>query len=199
MNFLELAQSRYTTKKYDPNARVSEEKIQQLKEILSLSPSSINSQPWKFTIVSDEAMKRLLAGVSYFNEPKINDASHVVVFSAIDSVELFEEQIRENLPEGAVQYYMTFIKPKPEAEIKAWLQHQVYLSLGMFLSAAASLEIDSTPMEGIQADKYREILQLDNYQPLVAVALGYRDQEDVNQPSLKAKARLKTEQTIQSI
>ncbi|MBC9813116.1 NAD(P)H-dependent oxidoreductase [Crocinitomicaceae bacterium CZZ-1] len=199
MNFLELAQSRYTTKKYNPNERITADKIEQLKEILRLSPSSINSQPWKFTIVSDEAVKRSLGSVSYFNEPKINDASHLVVFSAIDSIAVFEEQIKAHLPEGAVQYYMTFIKPKPEAEIKAWLQHQVYLSLGMFLSAAASLGIDSTPMEGIQADKYREILQLDNYQPLVAVALGYRDQEDANQPSLKAKTRLATEQTIQSI
>lgn len=199
MNFLELAQSRYTTKKYDPNARIATDKIEQLKEILSLSPSSINSQPWKFSIVSDEAVKRSLAGVSYFNEPKINDASHVVVFSAIDSIELFEEQIRQHLPEGAVQYYMTFIKPKPEAEIKAWLQHQVYLSLGMFLSAAVSLGIDSTPMEGIQADQYKEILQLNDYLPLVAVALGYRDTEDANQPSLRAKTRLTQEQTIQSI
>lgn len=199
MNFLELAHSRYTTKKYDPNTPVSEDKIEQLKKILSLSPSSINSQPWKFTIVSDKSVKRSLAGVSYFNEPKINDASHLVVFSAIDSIDVFEEQIKTHLPEGAVQYYMTFIKPKPEAEIKAWLQHQVYLSLGMFLSAAASLGIDSTPMEGIQADQYKEILKLNDYQPLVAVALGYRDPEDANQPSLRGKARLATELTVQSI
>ena len=57
MNFLDLSKSRYTTKKYNPELKISEEKIQQLKEILRLSPSSIDSQPWKFTFVSDKALK----------------------------------------------------------------------------------------------------------------------------------------------
>lgn len=199
MSFLALAESRYTAKKYNPEAKITDEQLEQLKTILRLSPSSINSQPWKFTIVSDEDAKRQLASVSYFNEPKINDASHLVVFSAIDDVPQFEAQIRTHLPEGSVAYYENFLKPLPEAEIKSWLQHQVYLSLGFFLSACASMEIDSTPMEGIKADEYRSILKLDNYQPLFAVALGYRDVTDSNQPSLKPKSRLDAEHVFQLI
>jgi nitroreductase/dihydropteridine reductase len=198
MNFLDLAKSRYTTKSYNPNKRISEETIAELKEILSLSPSSINSQPWKFIFISDEKLKSELAGVSYFNQQKINDASHLVVFSVIDDIQLFENQIRQNLPEGSVNYYNQFLKPKPESEIKSWLEHQVYLSLGFFLSACASMDIDSSPMEGIKNEEYDKILQLDGYRSLFAVAIGYRNPEDFNQPSVKAKARLSLEQTIQS-
>ncbi|WP_306565104.1 nitroreductase family protein [Flavobacterium lindanitolerans] len=198
MNFLDLAKSRYTTKSYNPNKRISEETIAELKEILSLSPSSINSQPWKFIFISDEKLKSELASVSYFNQQKINDASHLVVFSVIDDIQLFENQIRQNLPEGSVNYYNQFLKPKPEAEIKSWLEHQVYLSLGFFLSACASMDIDSSPMEGIKNEEYDKILQLDGYTSLFAVAIGYRNPEDFNQPSVKAKSRLPLEQTIQS-
>ncbi|MBU7571398.1 MAG: nitroreductase family protein [Flavobacterium sp.] len=198
MNFLDLAKSRYTTKSYNPNKRISEETIAELKEILSLSPSSINSQPWKFIFISDEKLKSELAGVSYFNQQKINDASHLVVFSVIDDIQLFENQIRQNLPEGSVNYYNQFLKPKPEAEIKSWLEHQVYLSLGFFLSACASMDIDSSPMEGIKNEEYDKILQLDGYKSLFAVTIGYRNPEDFNQPSVKAKSRLSLEQTIQS-
>ncbi|MDQ7960095.1 nitroreductase family protein [Flavobacterium lindanitolerans] len=198
MNFLDLAKSRYTTKSYNPNKRISEETIAELKEILSLSPSSINSQPWKFIFISDEKLKSELAGVSYFNQQKINDASHLVVFSVIDDIQLFENQIRQNLPEGSVNYYNQFLKPKPESEIKSWLEHQVYLSLGFFLSACASMDIDSSPMEGIKNEEYDKILQLDGYRSLFAVAIGYRNPEDFNQPSVKAKSRLSLEQTIQS-
>lgn len=198
MNFLDLAKSRYTTKSYNPNKRISEETITELKEILSLSPSSINSQPWKFIFISDEKLKSELAGVSYFNQQKINDASHLVVFSVIDDIQLFENQIRQNLPEGSVNYYNQFLKPKPESEIKSWLEHQVYLSLGFFLSACASMDIDSSPMEGIKNEEYDKILQLDGYRSLFAVAIGYRNPEDFNQPSVKAKSRLSLEQTIQS-
>jgi nitroreductase / dihydropteridine reductase len=199
MSISELAKNRYTTKKYDPNRKVSEMEIEQLKEILRLSPSSINSQPWNFFFVSDEKTKRELASVSYFNEQKINESSHLVVFSAIDNVEKFEAQINEYLPEGSVGYYKTYIKTKPETEIKAWLQHQVYLSLGFFLSACASLEIDSTPMEGIKGEEYQRILKLDEYKPLFAVAIGYRDAEDANQPSVKPKSRLPFENIIQMV
>lgn len=199
MNFSTLAASRYTTKSYDSDKKIPTETILQLKEILRLSPSSINSQPWQFTFVSDETLKSKLAGVSYFNEQKINEASHLVIFSAIDNIELFEARIQETLPEGSVGYYNQFVKPGSASEIKSWLQHQVYLSLGFFLAACASLEIDSTPMEGIQNERYKEILNLEHYQPLFAVAIGYRNPEDNNQPSIKAKSRLSYEQTFEII
>lgn len=199
MSFLDLAKSRYTTKKYNPNKKISDEIISKLKEIARMAPSSINSQPWKFVFVSDENIKKRLAAASYFNEQKINDASHLVVFCAIDNIEIFEKQINENLPERAVSYYNQFLKQKEEREIKSWLHNQVYLSLGFFLSGCASLEIDSTPMEGIDNGKYAEILELGEFLPLFAVALGYRDKEDTNQPSLNAKSRLSLEEVITSI
>lgn len=196
MNFRDLANSRYTTKKYDPTKKIPEEQIRQLKEILSLSPSSINSQPWKFTIVSDATVKSELAAASLFNAPKINDASHLVVFSAIDDLEVFEKQITTHLPEGAVGYYKQFLKPLPEHEVKSWLQHQVYLSLGFFLSACASMGIDSTPMEGIQTEAYTRILNQEGYKTLFAVAIGYRDPEDANQPAFRPKSRIDSEETV---
>ncbi|QHC83713.1 NAD(P)H-dependent oxidoreductase [Empedobacter brevis] len=199
MSFLDIAKNRYTAKTYNQNEKISAEKIEKLKEIIRLSPSSINSQPWKFTFVSDENMKQKLADASYWNAQKINEASHLVVFSAVDDIEKFEKQIKENLPDGSVNYYNQFLKPKGETEVKSWLQHQVYLSLGFFLSACASLNIDSTPMEGLENEKYDKILGLKGYKTLFAVAIGYRNPEDANQPSVKPKSRLPLEQIIQSI
>lgn len=199
MDFINLSKNRYTTKKYDPLQVIAQEDIEQLKEILRLSPSSINSQPWKFIFVSDEEIKNKLAQVSYFNEQKIKEASHLVVFCAFDDIPSFEHQINKNLPEGAVGYYNQFIKPLPESEIKAWFKHQVYLSLGCFLSACASMSIDSTPMEGIKSEEYNSILSLKNYSALFAVAIGYRDPNDSNQPSIKSKSRLQIEEIIEEL
>lgn len=199
MDFITLAQNRYTTKKYDASKKIAEDKIEALQEILRLSPSSINSQPWQFIFVSDEAVKNQLAAVSFFNEEKIKQASHLVVFCATRNIDHFENQIHKNLPEGAVGYYNQFIKSLPESEIHSWLQHQVYLSLGFFLSACASMSIDATPMEGIQPDAYDQILGLKDYASLFAVAIGYRDEQDANQPSIKSKSRLPLEEVIRVI
>lgn len=199
MHFLDIAQNRYSTKRYNPNEKLADDIVQQLKQILRLSPSSINSQPWKFTIVSDTTVKSELAAVSYHNLEKINQASHLVVFSAINSVEKFETENLSQLPEGAVNYYNQLVKPLGEAGIKNWMQHQVYISLGFFLAACASMGIDSTPMEGIQPDEYDKILKYDGYTALFAAVIGQRDAADFNQPALKPKFRRPLEEVIESI
>lgn len=199
MNFLDIAENRYTTKKYNPYKKITEEKIEDLKKILRLCPSSINCQPWKFIFISDEKLKKKLAEVSYWNEHKIKEASHLVIFTAIDDIAKLENQMKPYLPEGSITFYNEFVKTLPEPGIKSWMQHQVYLSLGFFLSACACMEIDSTPMEGINKEKYAEIVKTGEYKPLFAVAIGYRDENDQNQPSISPKSRLSIEKIIQSL
>lgn len=199
MEFTSLAKNRYTTKKYNVAQKISDSKIEQLQEILRLSPSSINSQPWKFVFISNEEIKSQLAEVSFFNEQKIKEASHLIVFCAIDTISKFENQINSNLPEGAIGYYNQFIKPLPEDAIKSWFHNQVYLSLGFFLSACASMSIDSTPMEGINSKEYNAILKLNDYSAVFAVAIGVRDENDSNQPDRKPKSRLEIEDVIETI
>ncbi|MGO4911919.1 nitroreductase family protein [Leeuwenhoekiella sp. W20_SRS_FM14] len=199
MSFLQAMQNRYTTKKYDASKKIDSQKIEALKEILRLSPSSINSQPWKFTFVSDRATKEKLSKVSWINTSKVTDSDTVIVLSRIASLAAFESQIERELPEGAVNYYKEFIKPQPEAQTKAWFEKQVYLALGVLLSACAEMGIDATPMEGIEPENYDKIIGQSDYTTLVAVAIGYRDPEDANQPSKKPKSRIALDQVIETI
>ncbi|MGE8553925.1 MAG: nitroreductase family protein [Chryseobacterium jejuense] len=196
MNFLDKMKTRYTVKKYNPQGNISEEQISQLKEILNLSPSSINSQPWNFIFINRGELKSQLAEVSFINKEKVIDCSHLIIFQVIKNPEDFEKQIEENLPEGAVNYYRTRVKPKGESFVKSWLGHQVYLSLGVLLSACADMGIDSTPMEGIEPELYDEILKNDKYETLFAVAIGEKLDTDANQPKFNPKSRLKAEKVI---
>ncbi|XRE44184.1 Oxygen-insensitive NAD(P)H nitroreductase / Dihydropteridine reductase (EC 1.5 1 34) [Tenacibaculum discolor] len=199
MSFITSMQQRYTTKKYNASKKIESEKIKELQQVLQLSPSSINSQPWKFIFVSDADTKQKLSEVSWLNTSKVLESDTVVVFNRINDIALFEKQIEEELPEGAVNYYKEFIKPKPEEEIKAWFDKQVYLALGVFLSACAEMGIDATPMEGIEPENYDKILNNEGYSTLVAVAIGYRDEEDSNQPDRKPKSRLTLDKVIETI
>ena len=127
MNFLTQMKNRYTVKKYNPEAKISEEQISELKEILNLSPSSINSQPWNFIFVHDQELKKQLAEISFINKEKVLDCSHLIIFQVLKNTEDFEQQIEEHLPEGNVNYYKTRVKTKGEEAVKSWLAHQVYL------------------------------------------------------------------------
>ena len=123
----------------------------------------------------------------------------MVVFSRVNNIALFEKQIEEELPKGAVGYYNDYIKPLKEELIKAWFDKQVYLSLGIFLSACGQMGIDATPMEGVEPETYDKILNQKDNATLVAVAIGYRDPEDANQPSIKPKSRKDMDHVIESI
>ena len=91
MDFLSLAQNRYTTKIYNGKT-LSKETLEQLNEILRLAPSSINSQPWEFILVGDKRKDEVFAPLSLMNEERVKQASHIVIFRVLESVEHFEEE-----------------------------------------------------------------------------------------------------------
>ena len=136
MSFLEIAQKRYATKTYR-NEKISEAKIKELAEILRLAPSSVNSQPWKFVIIGDEALKADLAAHSFFNEQKIKEASHLVVLFAYDDIAAFETYFKANQPQPVVDYYQS-LKAGGEERAKIWFQKQVYLAAGFFIAACGA-------------------------------------------------------------
>jgi len=76
---------RHTTKKYDPTKRISHEELDIILESLRLSPSSINSQPWKFIVLnSDEAKQRMsntFANKYQFNQPHVLESSQVILLA----------------------------------------------------------------------------------------------------------------------
>jgi nitroreductase/dihydropteridine reductase len=199
MNILDLIQKRYTAKKYNADKAIPQEKIEDLKEILRLTPSSINIQPWKFTFVQNPEIKAKLASVSLHNEEKINQAKLLVVFSVVDDLDAFQKVVDNEFPQARKDWYNQIKASMPEADLKIWLSKQVYIALGVGLTASAALGLDSTPMEGIETDKYRTILNMKAYKPLFAMAVGYGSEDDFNRIEVTPKTRRSLENVIETI
>lgn len=199
MNILELLEKRYTAKKYNTDKEIPQEKIEDLKQILRLTPSSINIQPWKFTFVQNPEIKAKLAAVSMHNGEKINQAKLLVVFSAADDLDAFQEVVDNELPQARRDWYNQIKASTPEADLKIWLSKQLYIALGIGLTASAALGLDSTPMEGIESDKYMVILNMTTYKPLFAMAVGYGAEDDFNRIEATTKSRRPIENVIETI
>jgi nitroreductase/dihydropteridine reductase len=199
MNILELIEKRYTAKKYNADKNIPQEKIEDLKQILRLTPSSINIQPWKFTFVQNPEIKAQLASVSMHNEEKINQAKLLVVFSVADDLDAFQEVVDNELPQARIDWYNKIKASTPEADLKIWLSKQLYIALGVGLTASVALGLDSTPMEGIESDKYMAILNMKAYKPLFAMAVGYGSEDDFNRIEVTPKSRRLLENVIENI
>ena len=71
-----------------------------------------------------------------------------------------------------------------------WTKAQVYLALGNLMHVLARLGIDSTPMEGVDAEMLQELFaaELDGHVCEVAIAMGYhKDGDDWNHGLPKAR------------
>ena len=182
---------RYATKKFDPSRKIPAEQWQALESALVLTPSSFGLQPWRFIVVNDPAVREQLRAASW-NQAQVVEASHLVVFAikkdlnAAD-VERFVRriaQVRGVSAESLSSYkqmMLDFVAQVGKGfDINAWSAQQLYIAMGVFMTAAAVLSIDTCPMEGIEPDAYDGILGLAprGYHTLAAAAAGYRAADD---------------------
>jgi nitroreductase/dihydropteridine reductase len=175
--------------------------IAQLRELLRLSPSSVNVQPWHFVLASTDAGKARIAKATEefhgYNTPRILNASHVFVLCTrhtltdahLDAVveqemrdgRLDDPQLRQMVRNKIVFSYADMHRYTLR-DSQAWMEKQTYLALGALLLGAAELKIDAAPMEGFDsATLDRELgLREQGCTSTVLVALGYHSADDFN-------------------
>jgi nitroreductase len=188
---------RYATKRYDSSRKISEQDLTTLLESIRLSPSSYGLQPFKVILIENPDIREQLKAHSW-NQTQTTEASHFLVFAA--SKLLPDSEIDSHIERTAktrqravseLQGYGDFVKSKVHLlssdEIANWNAKQAYIAMGFLLFQAALLEIDATPMEGLDPTAYDAILNLSDHQTVFAVALGYRSEEDSLQFAKKVR------------
>ncbi len=200
MNLTDIALTRYATKAFDPARKISDEALTQIKSLLRLSPSSVNSQPWHFIIAGSDAGKQRIAkgtqGPFQANEAKVLNASHVVLFCAKTEIDddyldhlLATEEADGRFPEPSVKEMTKGVRSVfvnlHRADLNdapQWMEKQVYLNMGSLLLGVAALGIDAVPLEGIDIAALNEEFGLPEkgYTAVAAASLGYRSTDDFN-------------------
>lgn len=206
MGNIKSLQWRYATKKFDNSKQLSSEQIAILKESFNLTPTSYGLQPLKLVVIQHKELQEQLLEHSA-HQQQVVTASHLLVICIEKNVnsefikQNFElvKDIRET-PEKILKPFREFLlkdfKNKTEEEIKIWAVNQAYLALGNLLTVCAHEGIDACPMEGFNAEKYDEVLNLDekNLQSVLILPVGYRAEDDIF-ADLK-KVRRPMEETI---
>lgn len=200
MDILQFAQNRHSTKAFDPTRKIDESTFEKVRELLRLSPSSVNSQPWHFVIASSDEGKQKIAnatpGMYSSNGPKILNASHVIVFcSRVELSQAHQENIlaqeesdgrfTEESIKALQKKVRAFYSDKHRFDLKDsqhWMEKQVYLAFGTLLLGASAMGIDCCPIEGFDSGILDEQLDLreQGLSSVVIAALGYRSDEDFN-------------------
>lgn len=176
---------RYATKKMDPSRPVDEDKVAQIVEAIQMAPTSSGVQPFELFVVKNPELRAQMRAAAY-DQAQLTDGSHVLVFAAWDnySEERLDAVLEHNLAERGenegLRAYYTKLKsmylPRDAGTNHDHAARQAYIALGFALAMAAELEVDSTPMEGFDADKFDEILGLKEkgLHAVLVLPLGHR-------------------------
>lgn len=216
-NIIEAARERYTTKHYDSGKILTAEQMRDIKELLRLAPSSVNSQPWHFIIASTPAGKARMAkstvGMFDFNKGKILEASHTVLFCARRQLDehylqhLTDKERQDGrfgdsreIEEAGHKGRVFFAGLHAEhGDVPIWTAKQSYLNIGAFLLGIAAMGIDATAIEGFAPQALDEEFGLKEkgLQPLCLVSIGHRAAHDSN--ASRPKSRLEEKELITEI
>jgi nitroreductase len=186
MNLIEIMNWRYATKKMDPSRSVPKEKVDRILEAARLAPTSSGLQPYEILLVTNAELREKIRAVAH-GQAQITEGSHLLIFAAWDDYSperintMFDltNSVRGFTNEGWEAYRQSLLSSYPKRGAEVNFQHaarQAYIGLGAALIAAASEEVDATPMEGFDPQAVDELLNLraKGLRSVSLMPLGYR-------------------------
>ena len=182
-------QWRYAVKKMDPSKPVADDKIDAILGAIQLAPTSSGSQPFKVFDVRNADLRAKIRKAS-FDQSQVTDGTTLLVFAAwdnytdarIDDVVDVHAEGRPGTREMLEGYYGNLKNMYLPRDAQVNFEHaarQAYIALGFGMLTAAHMRVDTTPMEGFDADAVDDILGLadQNLKSVCFLAIGTRDAE----------------------
>lgn len=199
-DIIEALKWRYAVKRFNPEKKLKDDQIDRLLEGLALTATSMGLQLMEFLVISNPDLKEQLKPLA-FNQPQIDESSHLIVMcrktsvSVADIDSLIQLSVdKRNLDPNAenVKGYEKMLKSTlqmPANQQQVWMDNQVYIAMGNLMTICAVEKVDACPMEGFDRNKVDQLLGLPQkgLQSVLICALGYRSDEDKYQHLAKIR------------
>lgn len=207
--FQEITEFRYACKRFS-DKEVSKEDMDTILKAGIAAPSSCGIEQFRFVAMeSEEAVSNLvdicmkqgtartankaivvLAGKKH----AVGPGTEVYKWHASERANVLNQILPEEkqvTPEFVESRFDIFCD-KEESEFLSWSKANAYLPAMNIMNQAASLGIDSCPIEGFVQDKFDELYPQykDDYEVAVVITLGYRNEQP------QARIRLDFDQMV---
>lgn len=208
MDLIKALNWRYATKRMT-DKKVSEEDLNTILEAIRLTPTAYGLQPFRITVTDNQ---EVLDAIFEKSCPQIvvPQCSHLIIFKANKKLDqnyvegyLQEMKKARNATDEYIDGYRAKIQhviDNPAINKFSWMIRQTYIALGFACVAAAELGIDTTPIEGFNAQTLNEYLGLDTEQEeaVVLLTLGYRNEAE-DHLAAKPKVRKSMKMLVERI
>ncbi len=183
-DIIEVLHFRHACKKFDTEREIDLPIFETILEGGRLSPSSFGMEPWKFIVIKNRHLREELRKVCW-NQPQITESSELIAVIALTDVvqdynyysKMFEKRglpIDKTL--AYIKRYESYLQSLPS--IEEWVKRQCYIAATEMMITAASIGIDSCPIEGFEPEEVNRLLKLPKeHKTALLMPLGYRAAE----------------------
>ena len=193
---LKALEFRHACKVFDENKKIPDEELHMILESGRISPSSFGMEPWKFLVIQDPKLKAKIRPACW-NQIQITSCSDLVIILASISdvkpksgypLKMFSRrEIPQEQKDAYINLYSQHLSKTLSSDegILAWTARQCYIAASNMMTTAASLGIDSCPIEGFDKEAVEKILGIDTsvHQLALVLPFGYR----INQQSTQLR------------
>ncbi len=171
----EAIRTRRSVKEYDPAHKMTDDEINTLLSLATLSPTAFNIQNWRFVIITDPELRKKIREVAW-NQSQVTDASLFIVLCANLKSWVQPDRYWVNAPEEVRNFMIPAIDEYYRGKDQVQ-RDEAMRSCGIaaqtLMLAAQSMGYNSCPMDGFDFEKVAELIKLpDDHVIAMFVAIG---------------------------
>lgn len=167
---LEAYQFRHACKLFDSTKKISEEDFNFILETARLSPTSFGMEGVRLTVITNEELKKEIKPLCW-NQNQIDSCSHLVIlktrtkdlkpYSEWTKAKFAERGLPQEAQDKYMEVYANFHKALKSDDIYEWGTRQAYILFSSMITSAATIGIDSCPIEGFEKENLEKLLKID--------------------------------------
>lgn len=177
----QVMEARHSVRKYDPNAEIPREELNEILRLAATAPSSWNLQHWRFIVVTDRAQKEQLLPIAYGQQQVVDAFATIIVLGDLEADKSARPVYDEALAKGYVteQVRETLIgqiegayRNNPQFARDEAIRNASLASMQLMLAAKAK-GYDTCPMGGFDRDALIQALNIPpRYVPVMMITVG---------------------------
>ena len=190
MEFMEALKFRHACKEFDSNKKISEKDFDFILECARLSPSSFGLEPWKILVVQSEEKREKLAPFTWGAKNQLPTASHFLIVLAKKQREIkydsaYVEHIMKDIKKlgnETLEAYRERLRKFQTQEFRVldnernsfdWASKQSYIAMANMMTGAATLGIDSCPIEGFDPKEADRVIKEEFFIDTESMGVSY--------------------------
>lgn len=177
----QVIKARHSVRKYDPQAVIPKEELQEILRLAAQAPSSWNLQHWRFLVVTDQAVKEKLLPIANGQQQVVDAFATIIILGDLEA-----DKSARPVYEGAVakgtmsqQVADTLIgqiegayASNPALARDEAIRNASFAAMQLMLAAKAK-GYDTCPMGGFNREALIEALNIPSrYLPTLMITLG---------------------------